>query len=146
MDCERWGLRLVALGLFITLLTPDIGAPPSNDTPIACTSSEDYLSEALRRFESTIKAQKAIIVVGAEGSGSKLAALAAAQVGATSAVMKSIANRTASSQLLMGPVALNFFPSPRLPRARQTTLHPVISKIRAISILVMSRRLCGTSK
>ena len=78
MDWERWGLRLLALVLFITLLTPDIGAPPSsNDTPITCT--EEHLSDALRRFESTIKAQKAIIVVGAEGSGSKLAALAAAQ-------------------------------------------------------------------
>ena len=77
MDWERWGLRLVALGLFITLLTPELGAPPANDTPITCT--QDDLSEALRRFESTIKAQKAIIVVGAEGSGSKLAALAAAQ-------------------------------------------------------------------
>jgi hypothetical protein len=77
MDRERWALRLVALVLVITLLTPDIGAPPSDDTPVTCT--QDDLSEALRRFESTIKAQKAIIVVGAEGSGSKLAALAAAQ-------------------------------------------------------------------
>ena len=68
---------MVALVLFITLLTPELGAPPANDTPITCT--QDDLSEALRRFESTIKAQKAIIVVGAEGSGSKLAALAAAQ-------------------------------------------------------------------
>ena len=70
-------LRLLALVLFMTLLTPELGAPPSNDTPVTCT--EEYLSEALWRFESTIKAQKAIIVVGAEGSGSKLAALAAAQ-------------------------------------------------------------------
>ena len=68
---------MVALVLCITLLTPELGAPPSNDTPVTCT--EEYLSEALWRFESTIKAQKAIIVVGAEGSGSKLAALAAAQ-------------------------------------------------------------------
>ena len=66
---------MVALGLVITLLTPELGAPPANDTPVTCT--EESLSEALRRFESTIKAQKAIIVVGAEGSGSKLAALAA---------------------------------------------------------------------
>ena len=77
MDKEKCVLRLVALVLFVTLLTPDVGAPPSHDTPVTCT--EEYLSEALWRFESTIKAQKAIIVVGAEGSGSKLAALAAAQ-------------------------------------------------------------------
>ena len=68
---------MVALVLFITLLVPDISAPPANDTPVTCT--EEHLSEALWRFEATIKAQKAIIVVGAEGSGSKLAALAAAQ-------------------------------------------------------------------
>ena len=63
MDRERWGLRLVALVVLIIALTPDVGAPPSDDTPITCT--EEYLSEALWRFESTIKAQKAIIVVGA---------------------------------------------------------------------------------
>ena len=66
MDKEKCVLRLVALVLCITLLTPDIRAPPSNDTPVTCT--EEHLSEALWRFESTIKAQKAIIVVGAEGS------------------------------------------------------------------------------
>ena len=77
MDKEKYVLRVLALVLFITLLTPDVRAPPANDTPVTCT--EEYLSEALWRFESTIKAQKAIIVVGAEGSGSKLAALAAAQ-------------------------------------------------------------------
>ena len=77
MDKEKCVLRLVALVLCITLLTPELGAPPADDTPVTCT--EEHLSEALRRFESTIQAQKAIIVVGAEGSGSKLAALAAAQ-------------------------------------------------------------------
>ena len=70
MDWERWGLRLVALVLFITLLTPELGAPPSDDTPIACT--EEYLSDALRRFKSTIKAQKAVVVVGAASQGLEL--------------------------------------------------------------------------
>ena len=37
MDKEKCVLRLVALVLFITLLTPDIRAPPANDTPITCT-------------------------------------------------------------------------------------------------------------
>ena len=82
MDKEKFVLRLLALVLFIALLTPDIRAPPANDTPVTCT--EESLSEALRRFESTIKAQKAVIVVGAEGSGSKLAALAAAAMSLSS--------------------------------------------------------------
>jgi hypothetical protein len=76
---ELWLLRTAALLAVLVALTPDV--TPSGGrgfAPITCETDAD-LGPPLRSFNGTVPPDRAVIVVGAEGSGSKLAALAAAQ-------------------------------------------------------------------